>query len=178
MDGISEDDQGRREKGGESRMSVTSGLQRSVEMGEGIESEEDNVESPENDVDEWKSRPVRRRRGESSEERKARKALTKAKKASNASDEDTIGQKNCDLCGKPCDVLIRCAIDEKGDWKMICTGGCWKAVSGDKVDGDEKTNKYYRYGGMWKNHHKEGVTAKMPRAVKERLKKQKQMAEA
>ena len=58
--------------------------------------------------------------------------------------------KPCDICQTPKDVLIRCQIDETAKWHFVCTGKCWREVSGGKVDGDE-THPKYRYGGMWKN---------------------------
>lgn len=36
---------------------------------------------------------------------------------------------------------------------MVC-GKCWKTVSGGVVDGDND-HPYYRYGGLWKNLHKQ-----------------------
>lgn len=40
---------------------------------------------------------------------------------------------------------------------MVC-GKCWHTVSGGIVDGDAQ-HPYYRYGGLWKNHHKKGRIA-------------------
>lgn len=70
-------------------------------------------------------------------------------------------RKACDICQKPCDVLVRCRIDETQRWHFVCTGSCWKRVSGGVVDGTENTPAY-RYGGMWKNRHA-GVSAKKPK---------------
>jgi hypothetical protein len=73
--------------------------------------------------------------------------------------------KPCSLCATRRDVLIRCQIDESGKWNFVCTGKCWKDVSGGVVDGDgAEEHKFYRYGGMWKNKH-EAVSAKKPKGV-------------
>lgn len=78
------------------------------------------------------------------------------------------GSKQCSLCHTPRDVLIRCQIDDTGTWHFICTGKCWKEVSGGVVDGDG-TNEWYKYGGMWKNKH-EGVSAKIKGSAKKKNK--------
>lgn len=100
-------------------------------------------------------------------------------------------RKNCTLCNKPRDVLVRCQIDEAsiapaspsandtdetappalkpGAWHFVCPGSCWKRVSGGVIDGDLKEGREgYRYGGMWKNKHA-GVSAKVPRRLKGKL---------
>ncbi|KAF4556326.1 Hypothetical protein D9617_1g082020 [Elsinoe fawcettii] len=85
------------------------------------------------------------------------------------SSEDPVAhRKECTLCGSPRDVLIRCQVDDSAKWHMICPGKCWQDVSGGVEDGDG-SNKFYRYGGMWKNRHAD-VTAKKPKKVKERQK--------
>uniref|UniRef100_A0A7S3XWB4 Uncharacterized protein n=1 Tax=Heterosigma akashiwo TaxID=2829 RepID=A0A7S3XWB4_HETAK len=56
--------------------------------------------------------------------------------------------KPCELCEKPKDLLIRCTIDESGQWRMVC-GKCWNDVSGGVTDGDAD-HPHYRYGGLWK----------------------------
>lgn len=73
----------------------------------------------------------------------------------------TAFRKACTLCHTPRAVLVRCQIDETGVWHFVCTGKCWKSVSGGAVDaaGHEAEFPFYRYGGMWKNKH-EGVSAK------------------
>ena len=73
-------------------------------------------------------------------------------------------RKACTLCHTSRDVLIRCQVDESGTWNFVCTGKCWKSVSGGVVDaaGHKDEFPYYRYGGMWKNKHA-GVSAKMPK---------------
>jgi hypothetical protein len=79
--------------------------------------------------------------------------------------DKTDHSKPCSLCATRRDVLIRCQIDESGKWHLICTGKCWKDVSGGVVDGDgAEEHKFYHYGGMWKNKH-EAVSAKKPKGV-------------
>lgn len=82
--------------------------------------------------------------------KKRAKAERRAKREGRADPER--GQKCCGVCGSLVDLLIRCVIDESGAWKMVC-GKCWKSVSGGVVDGDE-AHPHYRYGGLWKNHHR------------------------
>ena len=87
--------------------------------------------------------------------KKQRKALKKAKKAERRAQREgrgdpTAGQKQCDMCGKSVDLLIRCLYEEgQSDWKMVC-GKCWNIASGGVVDGDEN-HPHYKYGGLWKN---------------------------
>lgn len=59
------------------------------------------------------------------------------------------GQKECTMCARPVDLLIRCTIDVSGRWEMVC-GRCWRGVSGGVTDGDA-AHPFYRYGGLWKN---------------------------
>jgi hypothetical protein len=89
--------------------------------------------------------------------RTARKAAKKRAKAQRRAQREgtadaSHGQKDCTVCGKSVDLLIRCTIDAKGDWNMVC-GKCWKDVSGGVVDGDA-SHPHYRYGGLWKNRAK------------------------
>ncbi|KAG4033219.1 hypothetical protein MFRU_005g02320 [Monilinia fructicola] len=77
--------------------------------------------------------------------------------------------KPCTICHTPRDVLVRCQIDETKKWHFVCTGKCWKDVSGGKVDGDGR-HPEYRYGGMWKNKH-EAVSAKIKGKAKDRNRK-------
>ena len=89
--------------------------------------------------------------------------------------QDVSHDKACTMCGTLRSVLIRCQIDETEKWHFICPGKCWQSVSGGFEDakGHEDEFPYYRYGGMWKNRHADGATsAKKPRAVKERQRKQ------
>ena len=75
-------------------------------------------------------------------------------------------RKPCTLCERKRDVLVRCQIDETGQWHFVCPGTCWKEVSGGEIDGDKtEEHQYYRYGGMWKNKH-EAVSAKKPKKPK------------
>ncbi|RDW73355.1 hypothetical protein BP6252_07262 [Coleophoma cylindrospora] len=60
--------------------------------------------------------------------------------------------KPCALCHAPKDVLIRCQVDASKKWLLICTGKCWREVSGGVVDGN-RAHPDYRYGGMWKNKY-------------------------
>ena len=85
--------------------------------------------------------------------RKAAKKAAKALKRANRADPSR-GQKDCDLCCKSVDLLVRCKIAEDGQWKMVC-GKCWNlpVVAGGVTDGDG-SNPHYRYGGLWKNLHK------------------------
>ncbi len=93
-----------------------------------------------------------RKRGETVDERRARKAAVKAdKQRKRAAREGRLeylnpdyGRKSCDLCNKLCDLLIRCQIDESGRWVMVCGGKCWRDVSGGVVDGDA-AHPNYRY---------------------------------
>ena len=73
--------------------------------------------------------------------------------------EPSPHSKPCSLCGRRRDVLIRCQIDSTKKWHFICTGKCWKQVSGGRIEGDAD-HREYKYGGMWKNKH-EYVSAKI-----------------
>lgn len=85
------------------------------------------------------------------EERKKAKKLAKAKRRAErqGKGDPSAGQKQCDVCSKSVDLLIRCTIDESQSWKLVC-GKCWNDVSGGVVDGDS-SHPFYRYGGLWKN---------------------------
>eukprot|EP01024_Parvocaulis_polyphysoides_P044272 TRINITY_DN40761_c0_g2_i1.p2 TRINITY_DN40761_c0_g2~~TRINITY_DN40761_c0_g2_i1.p2 ORF type:complete len:162 (-),score=23.48 TRINITY_DN40761_c0_g2_i1:177-662(-) len=101
---------------------------------------------------------IMNKRGETAEEKAARKAAAKLQKAEKRAKKQglgdpRIGQKDCDLCHKGRDLLIRCQIDETQKWHMVC-GRCWRKVSGGVVDGDS-AHPHYRYGGLWKNLHKQ-----------------------
>lgn len=89
--------------------------------------------------------------------RAARKAAKKQAKAQRRAQREgradsTHGQKECTVCQKSVDLLIRCTIDQTADWNMVC-GKCWKSVSGGVVDGDA-AHPHYKYGGLWKNRAK------------------------
>jgi len=102
-------------------------------------------EAKEDDVD-----PVARRKAERKAAKKARKAARRAQREGRA--DPTVGQKQCDMCSKNVDLLVRCTYDESLQWKMVC-GKCWNKASGGVVDGDTK-HPYYRYGGLWKNRRR------------------------
>lgn len=83
-----------------------------------------------------------------------RKAEKKRKKAERRAQREgrgdpTAGQKQCTLCSKSVNLLIRCTHDKSGEWGMVC-GKCWNEVSGGVPDGDD-AHPHYRYGGLWKN---------------------------
>lgn len=94
------------------------------------------------------------------EAKAARKAARKAAKAERrAKREGSVpgaGQKACDMCDRQVDLLVRCQVDTRKEWTMVC-GRCWKTpeVAGGVVDGDG-SNPNYRYGGLWKNLHRAG----------------------
>jgi hypothetical protein len=86
-----------------------------------------------------------------------RKAEKKRKKQERRAQREgrgdpTAGQKQCDMCEKNVDLLIRCTYDESLEWKMVC-GKCWKIASGGVVDGDA-SHPFYKYGGLWKNRRR------------------------
>ena len=64
------------------------------------------------------------------------------------------GQKECDLCNKCVDLLVRCKITAGSHWMFVC-GPCWHTprVANGVVDGDKAINPHYCYGGLWKNKH-------------------------
>lgn len=86
--------------------------------------------------------------------RKAAKKLKKQQRRAQREGrgDQTAGQKQCHMCGKSVDLLIRCTYDESLEWHMVC-GKCWKVASGGVVDGDA-AHPFYRYGGLWKNRRK------------------------
>lgn len=103
--------------------------------------ERDTVDEAKDAVDEAK----RAKR----EAKKAAKAERRAIRAGMA--DASIGQKECSLCSRSVDLLIRCQVDATKQWKLVC-GRCWKLpqVAGGVVDGSGE-NPNYRYGGLWKN---------------------------
>jgi len=80
-------------------------------------------------------------------EKKRKKAERRAQREGRG--DPSAGQKQCTICNKSVNLLIRCQYDKSGQWGMVC-GKCWQDVSGGVVDGD-KNHPYYRYGGLWKN---------------------------
>jgi hypothetical protein len=92
--------------------------------------------------------PEARRKAERKAAKKAKKAERREQRQGRG--DPSAGQKDCDMCSKSVDLLIRCMYEEgQTDWKMVC-GKCWKVASGGVVDGD-KNHPHYRYGGLWKN---------------------------
>lgn len=96
-------------------------------------------------------------------------STTQSSNSTSSSISPSPHSKACTICHAPRDVLIRCQIDETKKWHFVCTGKCWKNVSGGEVDGDGK-HPGYRYGGMWKNKH-EAVSAKIKGKAKDRNRK-------
>ncbi|GBF91735.1 hypothetical protein Rsub_04039 [Raphidocelis subcapitata] len=91
------------------------------------------------------------RRAEREAAKQAAKAQQRARRA--GEDDGSWGRKPCTLCGRACDLLVRCRVDAGGAWQMAC-GRCWKAASGGRVDGDgSEAARHYAYGGLWKNTH-------------------------
>lgn len=91
--------------------------------------------------------PVRQRKAERKAAKKAKKAERRLNRQGRG--DPSAGQKECDVCTKSVNLLIRCTIDESARWNMVC-GKCWNGVSGGVVDGDA-SHPYYKYGGLWKN---------------------------
>ncbi|EED92795.1 predicted protein [Thalassiosira pseudonana CCMP1335] len=90
-----------------------------------------------------------------------RKAEKKRKKAERRAQREgrgdpTAGQKQCTICNKSVNLLIRCTYDSSEEWGMVC-GKCWNDISGGVVDGDA-AHPYYRYGGLWKNRRAQQST--------------------
>ena len=81
--------------------------------------------------------------------RKAAKAVKRAVREGRA--PPGVGRKDCTLCSRSVDLLVRCQVDESRRWHMVC-GRCWQTddVAGGVVDGSG-ANPHYRYGGLWKN---------------------------
>lgn len=119
------------------------------------------------------SGPSRRPRGETSEQRRARKAAARAKR-----DPDEA-RKPCNKCGTLCDVLVRCRPTNQSQWQFLCPSRCWTQITGGIPDGNLAAKEAgYVYGGMWKNWKKEGVSAKMPTSVKRRMRENQSQEEA
>lgn len=89
--------------------------------------------------------------GDSKSRRKAEKKRMKAERRAQREGrgDPSAGQKQCTMCNKSVNLLIRCTYDSTEEWGMVC-GKCWNDVSGGVVDGDA-AHPYYRYGGLWKN---------------------------
>lgn len=98
--------------------------------------------------------PNARRKAERKAAKKARKAARRAEREGRG--DSTAGQKECDMCSKSVDLLVRCKHKEsKGEWEMVC-GKCWNVASGGVVDGDAN-HPEYQYGGLWKNRRAQKV---------------------
>ncbi|KAL7514321.1 hypothetical protein ACHAXN_011491 [Cyclotella atomus] len=80
-------------------------------------------------------------------EKKKMKAMRRAQREGRG--DPSAGQKQCTICSKSVNLLIRCTYDSTEEWGMVC-GKCWNDVSGGVVDGDA-AHPHYRYGGLWKN---------------------------
>jgi len=93
-----------------------------------------------------------RRKAERKSAKKVRKAERRAQREGNG--DPLTGSKECNMCGKPVNLLIRCKHGESNHkWVMIC-GKCWKIASGGVVDGDSD-HPDYQYGGLWKNRRQQ-----------------------
>eukprot|EP00978_Attheya_sp_CCMP212_P016959 scaffold44868_cov59-Attheya_sp.AAC.2 len=82
--------------------------------------------------------PVERQKAERKAAKKKKKQERRAQREGRG--DPTCGQKQCDMCTKSVDLLIRCTYDETQEWNMVC-GKCWHKASGGVVDD----------GGLWKN---------------------------
>ena len=81
---------------------------------------------------------------------KAQKQERRLKREGKTTQE--VGRKECDLCDKSVDLLIRCTIDATQQYRLVC-GTCWPSVSGGVTDGNLQTHPHYNYGGVWKNRN-------------------------
>ena len=98
--------------------------------------------------------PNARRKAERKAAKKVRKAARRAEREGRG--DPTAGQKECDMCSKSVDLLVRCKHKEsRGEWEMVC-GKCWNVASGGVVDGDAN-HPEYQYGGLWKNRRAQKV---------------------
>jgi len=96
--------------------------------------------------------PLQQKKAERKAAKKRKKAERRAQREGRG--DPSAGQKQCDMCGKSVNLLIRCMYEEgQTDWKMVC-GSCWNVCSGGVVDGD-KNHPHYRYGGLWKNRRRQ-----------------------
>lgn len=83
---------------------------------------------------------------------KVRKAERRAQREGRG--DPLIGSKECNMCGKLVNVLVRCKhYQSDHKWVMTC-GKCWKIASGGVVDGDVN-HPDYQYGGLWKNRRQQ-----------------------
>ena len=92
--------------------------------------------------------PAARKKAIRKAEKKAKKATKRAQREGRG--DPKAGQKECDMCSKSVNLLVRCMHKEgQADWEMVC-GKCWNVASGGVADGDTE-HPHYRYGGLWKN---------------------------
>ena len=112
------------------------------------EQSECSQQPPESDpTDEFGAYPCLDSKARRKAEKKQMKARRRAQREGRG--DPSAGQKQCTICSKSVNLLIRCTYDETEQWGMVC-GKCWNDVSGGVVDGDA-AHPYYRYGGLWKN---------------------------
>lgn len=109
--------------------------------------EESSSRSSQDDDDSGDMDPVALKKAKRKAAKKAKKAERRAQRQGQG--DPTAGQKECDMCSKSVDLLIRCTYDASQEWKMVC-GKCWNTASGGIVDGDG-AHPHYKYGGLWKN---------------------------
>ena len=112
-----------------------------------INSSEDEHEQHYDDIMD----PVAKAKAERKADKKRKKQERRAQREGRG--DPSAGQKQCDICSKQVDLLVRCTYDETLDWKMVC-GKCWRTASGGVIDGDKKSHPYYKYGGLWKNRRR------------------------
>ena len=105
------------------------------------------IDSDDEASEHGESDPIADAKAKRKAEKKRKKAERRAQREGRG--DPTAGQKQCTLCGKSVNLLIRCQHDESKKWAMVC-GKCWRRVSGGVVDGDEH-HPNYLYGGIWKN---------------------------
>jgi hypothetical protein len=108
---------------------------------------DDGVDESETEID-LPLDPEARKKAIRKAEKKNKKATRRAQREGRG--DPTAGQKECDMCSKSVNLLVRCMYKEgQADWEMVC-GKCWNVASGGVVDGDTE-HPHYRYGGLWKN---------------------------
>lgn len=106
----------------------------------------DKVGEDEQEIDDSSEPAVRAKRKARKKQLKLERRARREGKA-----DPAVGRKQCDLCARSVDLLIRCRVDSTRKWKMTC-GRCWFKASGGVPDGDAD-HPYYCYGGLWRNRH-------------------------
>lgn len=76
------------------------------------------------------------------ERKAAKKAVKGAKRLQRAGLDEFLGRKQCTVCSRSVDLLVRCQMDATRQYHMLC-GRCWAKASGGRVDGTPET-PYYR----------------------------------